>query len=123
VTVLADLKGQKAGAQIGTTGAFEIKKVEGLELKGYDEIGLAFEDMAAGRIAGVVCDTPVAADYALQKKEYADKFKIVGQPFTDEYYGIVVQKGNKKLLDMINKGIQAVKAKGIDKKIEAKWLR
>lgn len=123
VTTLAELKGQKAGAQIGTTGAFEIKKVEGVELKGYDEIGLAFEDMAAGRIAGVVCDTPVAADYALQKKEYAEKFKIVGQPFTDEYYGIVVQKGNQKLLDMINKGIKAVKAKGIDKKIEAKWLR
>lgn len=123
VAVLADLKGQKVGAQIGTTGAFEIKKVEGVELKGYDEIGLAFEDMAAGRIAGVVCDTPVAADFALQKKEYAEKFKIVGQPFTDEYYGIVVQKGNQKLLDMINKGIKAVKAKGIDKTIEAKWLR
>jgi len=123
VTTIADLKGKKLGAQIGTTGAFEIKKVEGVELKGYDEIGLAFEDMAAGRISGVVCDTPVAADFALQKKEYAEKFKIVGVPFTEEYYGIVVQKGNKKLLDMINKGIAAVKAKGLDKQIEAKWLR
>ena len=123
VTTIADLKGKNIGAQIGTTGAFEIKKVEGVELKGYDEIGLAFEDMAAGRISGVVCDTPVAADYALQKKEYAEKFKIVGTPFTEEYYGVVVRKGNKKLLDMINKGIAAVKAKGIDKQIEAKWLR
>jgi len=123
VTTIADLKGKKLGAQIGTTGAFEIKKVEGVELKGYDEIGLAFEDMAAGRISGVVCDTPVAADFALQKKEYAEKFKIVGVPFTEEYYGIVVQKGNQKLLDMINKGIAAVKAKGLDKQIEAKWLR
>ena len=123
VTTLAGLKGKKVGAQIGTTGAFEINKVEGVELKSYDEIGLAFEDMAAGRISGVVCDTPVAADYALQKKEYAEKFMIVGEPFTDEYYGIAVQKGNKKLLDMINKGIAAVKAKGIDKQIEEKWLR
>ena len=123
VATLADLKGKKVGAQIGTTATFEIKKVEGLELKGYDEIGLAFEDMAAGRISGVVCDTPVAADYALQRQEYKERFKIVGQPFTEEYYGIVVRKGNKKVLDMINKGIAAVKAKGTDKQIEEKWLR
>ena len=123
VKVLADLKGKKAGAQIGTTGAMEIKKVSGVELKTYDEIGLAFEDMAAGRIAAVVCDTPVAANFALQRKEYKDKFKIVGQPFTEEYYGIVVKKGNKELLDLLNKGIRAVKAKGIDKPIMKKWLR
>ncbi|MBW2637283.1 MAG: basic amino acid ABC transporter substrate-binding protein [Deltaproteobacteria bacterium] len=121
--VLADLKGEKVGAQIGTTGAFAVKKVAGVTLRSYDEIGLAFEDMAAGRVVGVVCDTPVAADYALQRDEYKDKFKIVGEPFTDEYYGIVVKKGNQDLLDLINKGIKAVQAKGIDKKIEAKWLK
>jgi polar amino acid transport system substrate-binding protein len=121
--VLADLKGESVGAQIGTTGSFEIKKTEGVTLKSYDEIGLAFEDMAAGRIAGVVCDTPVAADYALQRAEYKDKFKIVGEPFTEEYYGIVVKKGNAELLDLINKGIRAVQAKGIDKELESRWLK
>jgi polar amino acid transport system substrate-binding protein len=123
VKALADMKGQKIGAQIGTTGSFEIKKTKGAKLKTYDEIGLAFEDMAAGRIGGVVCDTPVAANYALQRQEYKKKFKIVGEPFTDEYYGIVVQKGNTKLLNLINKGIKAVQAKAIDKQLEKKWLR
>ena len=66
VAALADLKGKTAGAQIGTTGAFEIEKVKGVTLKSYDEIGLAFEDLVNGRIAAVVCDTPVAANYALQ---------------------------------------------------------
>ena len=121
--VLADLKGKNVGAQLGTTGAFEVQKVQGVVMKTYDEIGLAFEDMAAGRIVGVVCDTPVAADYALQKAEYRDKFKIVGEPFTEEVYGIVVQKGNQKLLDLINKGIRAVQAKGIDKELAKKWLK
>jgi polar amino acid transport system substrate-binding protein len=123
VKVLPDLKGKKAGAQIGTTGAMEIKKVAGVELKTYDEIGLAFEDMAAGRIAAVVCDTPVAANFALQREEYKAKFKIVGEPFTEEFYGIVVKKGNKELLDLINKGIKAVKTKKLDKKIAKDWLR
>src|SRR5512133_1838791 len=105
---IADLKGKKVGSQIGTTGAMEVKKVAGVESKTYDEIGLAFEDMAAGRISGVVCDEPVAAHFALQKKEYKEKFKIVGKAFTKEGYGIVVKKGNKDLVALLNKGIKAV---------------
>ena len=120
---LADLKGRKVGSQIGTTGAMEVKKVDGVESKTYDEIGLAFEDMAAGRISGVVCDEPVAAHFALQKKEYKEKFKIVGKAFTKEGYGIVVKKGNKELVDLLNKGIKAVKAKKLDTKIHTKWVK
>jgi polar amino acid transport system substrate-binding protein len=120
---LADLKGKRVGAQIGTTGAMEIKKIAGVELKTYDEIGLAFEDMAAGRLGGVVCDEPTAAHYALQRKEYKEKFKIVGDTFTQESYGFVVKKGNAQLVQLLNKGIQAVKAKGIDEQLRKKWLR
>ena len=65
VTTLADLKGKSVGAQIGTTGYFEIEKVSGVRPKSYDELGLAIEDLAVGRIAGVVADTPIAADYVL----------------------------------------------------------
>lgn len=120
---IADLKGKRVGSQIGTTGAMEVKKVAGVESKTYDEIGLAFEDMAAGRISGVVCDEPVAAHFALQKKEYKEKFKIVGKSFTKEGYGIVVKKGNKELIDLLNKGIKAVKAKKLDTKIHSKWVK
>ena len=123
VKTLADLKGRKVGAQIGTTGAFEVKKVEGVELKSYDEIGLAFEDMASGRISGVVCDEPTAANFALQRAEYKEKFLIVGEPFTKESYGIVIRKGDKELADLLNKGISAVKAKKIDDQLRKKWLR
>jgi len=123
VKALADLKGKKVGAQIGTTGSFEIKKVQGVELKTYDEIGLAFEDMAAGRIDGVVCDEPTAAHFALQRTEYKAKFAIAGQPFTEESYGVVVQKGDKELVDLLNKGIRAAKAKKIDEQLKKKWLR
>jgi polar amino acid transport system substrate-binding protein len=110
-------------AQIGTTGSFEIMKVEGVTLKTYDEIGLAFEDLVNGRIYGVVADTPVAADYALQSESYKGKLKIVGEPFTDEYYGVVVRKGNTVVLDLINKGLDKVLGTDTYEKIEKKWLR
>jgi polar amino acid transport system substrate-binding protein len=123
VETLADLKGKTVAAQIGTTGAFEIDKVTSLKKKEYDEIGLAFADLANGRVDAVVCDTPVAAQYALQNDEYKGKLKIVGRPFTDEYYGVAVKKGNKKVLDTVNKGLKKVLDAGGNKAIEDKWLR
>lgn len=122
VRSMNDMKGKKVGAQISTTGAMELKRVQGVVTKTYDEIGLAFADMAAGRIEGVMCDTPVARDYALHKAEYKEKFKIGFEIQTKEQLGIMTKKGDKKILDLINKGLRAVKAKGIDKPIEKKWL-
>jgi len=122
VTTLEDLKGKTVGAQIGTTGSFEVEKVKGVTLKTYDEIGLAFEDLVNGRIEGVVADTPVAADFALQNPEYKGKLKIVGEPFTEEYYGIAVQKGNKEVLDLINRGLDKVLDTQLYKDIKKKWL-
>lgn len=119
---LADLAGEEVGAQIGTTGAIEIDNSDA-ELKTYDELGFAIEDLANGRIAGVVADTPIAADFVLQNDTYSEKLMIVGDSFTDEYYGIAVQKGNSEILDLINKGVKAVQDKGIDKELEDKWLR
>jgi polar amino acid transport system substrate-binding protein len=119
---LADLKGQKVGGQIGTTGYFAIKAAEGLEPKSYDEVGLAMEDLNVGRIAAVVCDDPVAANYALDK--YKDNLKIAAiiESGEAENYGIAVRKGNSKILELVNKGIAAVKAKGLDKELKEKWI-
>lgn len=123
VEKLADLKGKTVGAQIGTTGAFEIEKNKELKFKSYDEIGLAVEDLVNGRIDAVVADNPTAASYVLQNAAYKGKLKIVGVPFTDEYYGIAVKKGNAKVLEAINKGLKKVKESGVAKQLEAKWLR
>ena len=124
-TSLNDLKGKTVGAQIGTTGAFEIDKVKAankITEKTYDEIGLAFEDLSNGRIDGVVVDNPTAASYALQNDKYKGKLKTVGTPFTEEYYGVAVKKGNTKVLDMINAGLKKV-TDADHKAIEDKWLK
>lgn len=123
VRTLQDLVGKTVGAQIGTTGSFEVEKVQGVILKTYDEIGLAYEDLVNGRIDGVVADTPVAANFALQNPSYKGKLKIVGEAFTEEYYGIAVQKGNKELLDMINNGLDKVLGTPVYDDLVKKWLR
>jgi polar amino acid transport system substrate-binding protein len=120
----AGLKGKKVGAQIGTTGMFAAKKIPGVEAKSYDEVGLAIEDLANGRIDAVSCDDPVAALYALKKPEYKEKLKIAYIIKSDEkeFYGWPVKKGDKDTLALINKGLAAVKASGEYDKLKAKWF-
>ncbi|SME91938.1 basic amino acid ABC transporter substrate-binding protein [Desulfovibrio gilichinskyi] len=123
-TTLADFKGKNVGAQIGTTGYFAVKKVDGIVAKSYDEVGLAMEDLYNGRISAVVCDDPIAADFALQQEEYAKRLKIafIVKSDTPEYLGVAFQKGNKEVLDLVNKGLAAVVKDGTYDKIKAKWF-
>ena len=123
VTTLADLKGKKVGAQIGTTGAIAVSEAGDITLKNYDELGLAVEDLANGNLDAVVGDSPIAADYVLGNDNYKSKLKIVGEPFTDEFYGIAVKKGNAEVLDKLNSALEAVIASGKRDELVNKWLR
>ncbi|MBC7225554.1 MAG: transporter substrate-binding domain-containing protein, partial [Anaerolineae bacterium] len=97
-------------------------KIEGATLKEYDTIDLALLDLVNGNIDAVVVDTPVAADYALASETFKGKLKIVGEPFTEEYYGLVVRKGETELLNLFNEGLKKIKASGKYDEIYAKWI-
>ena len=120
---LQDLVGRSVGTQIGTTGVYEIEKIDGVKLKSYGELGFAIENLANGAIDCVVSDTPIAASYVFHNDKYKGKLKIVGAPFTEEYYGIVVKKGNIKVLNTINAGLKKILGTEIVSQLENKWLR
>jgi polar amino acid transport system substrate-binding protein len=123
VSGLSDMAGSTLGAQIGTTGAILINETDGVDLRSYDELGLAIEDLANGRIDGVVADTPIAADFALQNENYSGTLKIVGDPFTEELYGVAVTEGNDEVLSQINEGLRIVEENGTIEDLKDKWLR
>jgi len=108
------------GAQIGTTGAFEIEKRPAAELKTYDDVGLAFQDLMNGQINAVVCDNPLALDYV---RENPDDLKTVGEAFTDEYYGIAIAERNADLVGPINAAIAELEAEGLFEDLTGKWLQ
>lgn len=114
------LGGKTVGAQIGTTGAIEVGKIQGAVLKTYDDVGLAFQDLMNGQIAAVVADNPLALGYVGKNP---DKLKTVGNVFTEEYYGIAVCNKNAELLKKINEGLAAVKKEGTIEKLMEKWLK
>jgi polar amino acid transport system substrate-binding protein len=123
VTKPEDLKGKVVGVQISTTGDVAVGKIAGVkEKKTYDDIGLAVEDLAIGRLDAVVVDSPTAAGYVLQNDKYKAKLMISSKPFTDEVYGIAVKKGNAELLGLLNKGLDAIIKDGTVEKLKKKWL-
>jgi polar amino acid transport system substrate-binding protein len=113
-----------------TTGADAIRKSQGCRMTYYtvEETEQAFKDLAKGDLHGVFCDSPVALNYVFSKSKYKDKFTIVSalgalaKPSGKEEYGIAVRKGNAEALDLVNKGLQAVKTKGIDSQLKDKWF-
>ena len=120
---LADLKGKKVGGQIGTTGVFVIRKAGvTVDLKEYDDVGLAIQDMLGGRLDAVICDDPVALYYVNKKADTAGKLNISFKTEEKEYYGFTVRQGRKDLVEKLNKGIKEVKASGVEAQLLQKWM-
>jgi polar amino acid transport system substrate-binding protein len=107
------------GAQIGTTGSFEVEKVPAATLKTYDDIGLAFQDLINGQINAVVADNWLALGYVARN---SDALMAVGGVFTSENYGIAVAKNKPDLLNKINSGLAQVKGEGLIDTLSKKWI-
>lgn len=123
VTSLADLAGASVGAQIGTSGAVEISKVDGVELQNYDDIDLMFEDLAYGTIEAVVADGTIAANYVLHKESFADLLMIVSDALTEEWLGIAFKKGDTRTSELFAEGLAKVKEDGTLEMLIETWLR
>ncbi|OQX29301.1 MAG: hypothetical protein B0D92_04460 [Spirochaeta sp. LUC14_002_19_P3] len=121
--MLDDFSGMKVGVQQGTTGDFAVEELASIDRRAYDDIGLAVEDLVNGNIDAVVCDSVTAIDYVAANENFIGKLKVIGEPFTEEEYGIAVQKGNEELLNLINAGLEKVFADGTQAKLVEKWLR
>jgi polar amino acid transport system substrate-binding protein len=115
-----DLKGKNLGAQLGTTGEIEAKKIEGAKIKSYDSVDLAFLDLKNGQVDAVITDYPTALGFIGQN---ADIMQTVGEVFTDESYGIAVCKNKTDLLNKVNEGLAALKSDGTLEKLEKKWVQ
>ncbi|MES4891920.1 transporter substrate-binding domain-containing protein [Streptomyces sp. NPDC096012] len=122
VNSLADVKakGKKLGAQAQTTGEDYAKS------KGYDPVSFHSSDavlngLRTGQVQAVIIDYPVVQGW-LKDKANADRFKVVDNLKTGEQYGFTVKKGNKALLDAINKALAKAKADGTYKKLYEQWI-
>ncbi|WP_047153532.1 basic amino acid ABC transporter substrate-binding protein [Aneurinibacillus tyrosinisolvens] len=124
VTKAADLKDLRVGVQSATTGAALAEKVLGKgnpNIRGFADTPSAVEELYAKRVDAVVADNGVLTDYL--KTSGKKGFKVIKDPGVEpEKYGIMVKKGNKELLDGINKGLKTIQDNGKYKEIFDKYF-
>ncbi len=94
----------------GSTPAQRIKdKYPGVQLQQYDTYSACIEALKNGAIDAVTTDEVILAGYAAQSP---GTFKIVGQPFSEENYGIGLKKDDTELQTKINDAITKMEADG-----------
>lgn len=120
---LADLKGKNVGGQIGTTGIFVMREADtGANLREYEDVGLAMQDLVGGRLDAVICDDPVAMYYANMKPDTAGKLNMTYKTTDTEKYGFAINKNRPDIVELVNKGIRLVKESGKEAELKKKWM-
>ena len=119
ITGKDSLTDKVVGVETGSTSATSISEMQGVTAKHYTDFPTAFDDLMNGKIDAVVSDNTIASIYMAN---YPGKLKIVGEPFTQENYGIAVAKNKPELLEKINAGLEAIEAEGSLDELTQKWL-
>lgn len=122
VTELADLRGGSVGAQIATTGSRLIAETDGLRLRSYDDLGLAVEDLANGRLDGIVADVAIVEFFVLSNDRYGSRLQVVGDPYAIEPYAFAIRMDRPDLRDRVDRGLASVRADGTLERIQAFWF-
>ncbi len=117
IKTVKDLEGKVIAVQLGTTGDFAASKIKGAKIKRFDTIDKAYFEVMLGRADAVVNDLAQSA-YGIKRFP----LKIVGKPFTVEYYGIAMRKEDKDLHKAVNAALKKLKENGTYDKIYEKWF-
>ena len=99
-----DLNGKRLCSVTGSTSAKNVKnkfanEVQLMEQPGYAECATA---LFSGIVDAVTTDDIILAGLASASR---GKLEVVGAPFTEEYYGVGIKKGNSALAAKINDAI------------------
>ncbi|WP_049569507.1 glutamate ABC transporter substrate-binding protein [Nonomuraea sp. SBT364] len=77
------------------------------------------QKLGGNNLDAVTTDDLILAGFA---KQAGGNFKVLGQGFTDEKYGIGLKKGDTKTCEAVNKAVQAIWQNGTMKQLVDKWF-
>ena len=112
------LAGLKIGVQEGTTDQQQALKYtsSNLVIK-FSDYNKATAALVNGTIDAVITDLPSAKGIVSSNPT----LKISSDPFTNDYYGIVLRKGDPNV-SSVNKALDALRVRGFLTQLKYKWL-
>lgn len=114
------LTGQRLGVLENTTGQQWAAQNTGAEVVPFTDIDQAFAALAKDEVSAVINDGPNSAYFINNNPDLG--LTLVGQPLTEESYGIAVSKDNTGLLTALDAGLATVIASGEYAQTCAKWF-
>ena len=114
ITTLEELKDKKISVQINTTGHIAAQDLQGKsssKILAYENQPVAFQEVINGATAAAIGDNAVVLEY-LKNNPKSGLKAISSDDFEKEYYGFMVKKGNKELLNLLNDGLKKIKENG-----------
>lgn len=111
ITGAASLQNNKKLCSVtGSTPAQKIKdEYPGVQLQQYDTYSACIEALKNGAIDAVTTDEVILAGYAAQQP---GQFKIVGETFSEERYGIGLKKDDTELRTKVNDALEKMESSG-----------
>lgn len=119
ISKFADLKGKKS-AQSLTSNLAKIPQSYGAILEPIDGFNQAIDLLTSKRVDAVVNDSLSFLDLKKQKPDLA--IKTVDEVKDAQPNAIMFNKGNKELVDAVNKALADMKSDGTYLKISEKWF-
>ena len=120
ITTPSDLSGKRVGVQKGTTSETEaIQYTQEKFVVKYEDYSTVPNDLKKGKIEAVIIDYPAAINMIQSQSG----LKIGGQPFTSEFYGVAMKKGNMGLVQVVNETLDGIKKSGRLQQIEGQWFK
>ncbi|MDB5052478.1 MAG: amino acid transporter substrate-binding protein [Bacilli bacterium] len=116
---LTDLKGKKAGQSL-TSNLSDIAKANGATIVQTDGFNQAIDLLTSKRIDATVNDGLSYLDLMKQKPDAP--IKVVAETNDATPSAILINKGNKELVDAVNKALTDIKADGTYLKISQKYF-
>lgn len=122
ITSFKDLENRKVCVQIGSVGALLAADIKGAKVTTFNSMTEAYLELAAENgCDAAITGTPVNQYYLVQTGDT----KLVHVPesvVNAADLGIVVKKGNKELLDILNAGLKQIKEDGTYDQLYQKWF-
>lgn len=117
ITALSELSGKTIGTLDQTAAMAMLSATPGVQVRPYAQEVNAYNDVANGRIFGVLLDYPIAKYYA----EPNPNLEFTGPPFGQIRYGIAFAKNNQRLQAEVNAALDAIIASGEMRDILSRW--
>ncbi|PZG06119.1 glutamate ABC transporter substrate-binding protein [Nonomuraea aridisoli] len=80
------------------------------------------QKLTGSNLDAVTTDDLILAGFAKQAQESGGSFKVLGQGFTDEKYGVGLKKGDTKTCEAVNAAVKALWDNGTMKTLLDKWF-